>query len=102
MAGFGVGANLSNYGSRGRSPSLAAYGMDQEAEATKELGVAATEETKRKAANTMAEAEAKQGNAALGSSLGGLAGGAALGSSIGPWGTVIGAVVGGLAGSLFS
>ena len=74
MPGFGVGANLANYGSRGRSPSLASAGMDQQAEATKELGAAATAESKRNAQNTLSRAEAKQGNMALGAQLGGMAG----------------------------
>lgn len=125
MASFGVGPNLANYGSRGRSPSLAAYGQDQMAEADRDLAGVAKEESQRNAFNTQAKAAAKQGNMALGSTLGGLAGyalgsgggaavagaagagasaaaGAEAGSAIGPWGTLIGGVVGALAGAFFS
>lgn len=106
MPAFGIGPSLSSYGSRSRSPSLAAFGEDQQQEATQELGVAAADETKRNDANKIATAQAKQGNQALGGTLGGLAGGVAAGaewgSAAGPWGTLIGGVVGALAGNLFS
>jgi predicted lipid-binding transport protein (Tim44 family) len=70
-----------------------------------ELGAASAMEAKRKSQNQMMQAEAKQGNQALGGTLGGLAGGAAAGamygSAAGPWGTLIGGVLGALAGNLF-
>ena len=94
MAGYGVGA------------SLATIGQSQKREAIQELGAAAQQEERRNAENTLAKAQAKQGNQALGGALGGLAGGvaagAAYGSAAGPWGTVIGGVLGALAGSIFS
>lgn len=106
MASFGIGPSLAAYGSRGRSPSLAAAGQSEETLATNELGQAAALETQRNDANKRAAAEAKQGNQALGSTVGGLAGGAAAGamygSSAGPWGTVIGGVIGALAGNFMS
>jgi predicted lipid-binding transport protein (Tim44 family) len=105
VASFGIGPNLASYGSRGRSSSLAAFGQDQEQEATQELGAAAAMETQRNVANKQTETQRKQGNQALGSTLGGLAGGAAAGamygSSAGPWGTVIGGVLGAIAGNFF-
>lgn len=106
MAAFGVGANLASYGSRGRSPTLAAFGEDQQAEATNELGQAADIENRRNIANKQARAQAKQGNSALGSTVGGLAGGAiagaTYGSAAGPWGSLIGGLVGALAGQFLS
>jgi len=97
MPGFGIGPNLSTYGSRGRSPSLAAFGENQQDTATQGLGAAATEETQRNASNTMRAAQAKAGNEQLGGTIG-----AEWGSVIGPWGTVIGGVLGAVAGGLFS
>ncbi len=94
MAGVGVGA------------SLASIGQGQKKEAIQGLAEAAREDDQRQAQNTIAKAQARQGNQALGSAVGGLAGGAAAGAmygtAAGPWGTVIGGVLGALAGSLFS
>lgn len=106
MASFGIGPNLANYGSRGRSPSLVAFGQDENQEALSELGQAAAIQTDRDNKNKIAKAQAKQGNQALGSTIGGLAGGAiagaTYGSAAGPWGSLIGGVIGALAGNLFS
>jgi len=106
MAAFGIGPNLANYGSRGRSPSLVAFGQDQNQEALGELGQAAAIENDRENKNKIAKAQAKQGNQALASTVGGLAGGAiagaTYGSAAGPWGSLIGGVVGALAGNFLS
>ena len=104
MATYGIGASLAN-GKRGVGTPLVEQGLGQQKKAIGELTTAAGEEARRNAQNTMLEAEAKQGNQMLGSTIGGLAGGAAAGamygSAAGPWGTVIGGVLGALAGSLF-
>ena len=105
MPGSGIGPNLANYGSRGRSPSLVSFGENQQDTATQGLGAAAQEETQRNASNTMRAAQAKAGNEQLGGAvgaLGGAAAGAEWGSVIGPWGTLIGGVLGAVAGGLFS
>jgi predicted lipid-binding transport protein (Tim44 family) len=90
----------------GVGASLASIGQSQKKEAIQMLGESARQDEAREAQNTIAKAQARQGNQALGSSLGGLAGGAAAGAmygtAAGPWGTVIGGVLGALAGSLFS
>jgi len=105
MATYGIGASIANASKRPVGTPLVAQGLDQQKEAIGQLTTAAGEETQRNARNTMLEAEAKQGNQMLGSTLGGLAGGAAAGamygSAAGPWGTVIGGVLGALGGSLF-
>lgn len=86
--------------------SLASYGMNQQMEATQQLGRVADDESRRNAQNKLNKAQAKQGNQMLGSTLGALAGGAfagaQYGSAAGPWGTLIGGVVGALAGNLLS
>jgi len=105
VAAFGIGANLSNYGGRGRSGTLSAYGEDVQKEATQELQVAADQETQRNAKNTQIEAQNKQGNQALGAAVGavgGFAAGAAYGAAAGPYGALIGGVVGAIAGGLFA
>lgn len=106
MATYGIGASIANAGKRGVGTSLVEQGLGQQKEAIGELTTAAGEEARRNAQNTMLEAEAKQGNQMLGSTLGSLAGGAAAGamwgSAAGPWGTVIGGVLGALSSSLFS
>ncbi len=105
MATYGIGASIANAGKQGYGASLVEQSLAQQKEAIGQLTTAAGEETQRNARNTMLEAEAKQGNQMLGSTLGGLAGGAAAGamygSAAGPWGTVIGGVLGALGGSLF-
>lgn len=105
MATYGIGASLANTGKRGVGTSLVEQGLGQQKEAIGELTTAAGEEARRNAQNTMLEAEAKQGNQMLGSTLGSLAGGAAAGAmyglAAGPWGMVIGGALGALAGSLF-
>ena len=105
MASFGIGANLSTYGGRGRSGTLSAYGEDVQREATQELQAASDEETRRNVKNTQIVAQNKAGNQQLGGAIGGLAGGAIAGaewgSAAGPWGTLIGGVVGAIAGGLF-
>lgn len=104
-ASFGIGPNLANYGSRGKSASLTSFGASEQGEATAELGAAAGIEQKRNASNEVAAAQRKQGNSAMASTVGGLAGGAVagaeFGSAAGPWGTLIGGVVGALAGNYF-
>lgn len=98
MATYGIGASIANAGKRPVGTPLVAQGLDQQKEAIGQLTTAAGEETRRNAQNTMLEAEAKQGNRMLGSTLGSIAGGAVGG----PVGAVIGGVLGGLAGgSLF-
>ena len=102
MATYGIGASIANAGKRPVGTPLVAQGLDQQKEAIGQLTTAAGEESQRGAKNTMLEAEAKQGNQMLGSTLGGgAAAGAMYGSAAGPWGTVIGGVLGALAGSLF-
>ena len=90
---------------RGIADSLVGEGSSQQSQATRELGVAAGEETKLNAENKMRKAQAQQGNQALGGTLGGIGGGALagaeFGSAAGPWGTMIGGIVGALAGGLF-
>lgn len=106
MASFGIGPSLANYGTRGRSPSLAAFGQSEQAEATGEIAKAADLETKREDENKVAKAQARAGNMQLGATVGGLGGGALagaqFGSAAGPWGTLIGGLVGTIAGGLFS
>jgi hypothetical protein len=105
MATYGIGASIANAGKRPVGTPLVEQGLGQQKEAIGMLTTAAGEEARRNAQNTMLEAEAKQGNQMLGSTLGGIAGGAAAGaaygSAAGPWGTVIGGALGALAGSLF-
>jgi hypothetical protein len=106
MATYGIGASIANAGKRPVGMPLVEQGLSQQKEAIGQLTTAAGEEARRNAQNTMLEAEAKQGNQMLGSTLGGLAGGAAAGamygSAAGPWGTVIGGALGALSASLFS
>lgn len=106
MPAFGIGPSLASYGTRGRSPSLAAFGQSEDQQATSGLQSDAAAETQRNDANIKNAAAAKQGDQALGSTVGGLAGGAVagaeFGSAAGPWGTVIGGVVGALAGRFMS
>jgi uncharacterized protein YcfJ len=92
MASYGVGA------------SLASMGQDQKRESTQVLSQAADEESRRNAQNTQLEAQRKQGNQQLGSTLGALGGfalGAQTGSVGGPLGALIGGAVGAIAGGLF-
>lgn len=97
MSGFGIGASLSSYGARARSPSLAAFGQDEESQAMGEMGQAASLETQRNAENTRLAAQDKAGKQQLGATLGAMAGNAVLPGL----GGVIGGLFGGLAGGLF-
>jgi len=96
FSSYGVGANLATYGRRNQGSGLAGIGSNQEAEATQLMGDAAAQETRRNAMNTQLNAQAKAGNAQLGSTIGALAG-----SVIPGVGTLLGGVLGGLAGGLF-
>ncbi len=96
MATYGIGAAIAKNAGRGMGPSLVEQGLGQQKEAIGELTTAAGEEARRNAQNTMLEAEAKQGNRMLGSTIGSLAG-----SAFGPWGSVVGGALGALGGSLF-
>lgn len=91
--GYGVGA------------TLASIGQGVEKQGLEEYRVAADEEQKRNAENTMIRANEKAGNAQLGGTIGGLAGGAyagaTWGSAAGPWGTLIGGIAGALLGDSF-
>jgi hypothetical protein len=94
---YGLGASLSSAG-------LAGQGAQQQREATAMLGAAADQEQQRKLKNEQIEAERKQGNQQLGSTVGAAAGmaiGAEYGSVGGPWGAVIGGVLGALGSRLF-
>ena len=95
---------------RGIADSLVGEGSSQQSQATRELGVAAGEETKLNAENKMRKAQAQQGNQELGGMLGATVAGGAIasaaagaewGSVVGPWGSMIGGIVGALAGGLF-
>lgn len=86
MAAYGLGA------------SLAGAAQQQQAEATGLLAQAAKQETQRDMTNQSLRAQAKAGNAQLGSALGTM-GAVALGA--GPWGIALGALAGGVAGGLF-
>ncbi len=96
MATYGIGASIANASKRPVGTPLVAQGLDQQKEAIGQLTTAAGEEARRNAQNTMLEAEAKQGNRMLGSTIGSLAG-----SAFGPWGSVVGGALGALGGSLF-
>lgn len=93
MQGYGVGA------------SLASLGQSEQHQAMDEYRVAADEEQRRNAENTVLRAQAKAGKQQLGGTIGGLAGGAIAGaewgSAAGPWGTLVGGIVGALAGGYF-
>lgn len=96
MATYGIGAAVANARKRPLGPSLVEQGLGQQKEAIGELTTAAGEEAARNARNTMLEAEAKQGNQMLGSTIGSLAG-----SAFGPVGSVVGGALGAIGGSLF-
>ena len=98
MQAYGLGYSLNSMmGSAGSG--LVGQGMQQQRDATAELGLAADQEQQRIITNQQREAARKAGNQQLGATAGALVG-AEYGSSIGPWGTLIGGLVGAVAGRL--
>ena len=98
---FTNGTMLQGMGPQGQG-SLESMGLSLQKSATAGLAEAANMETRRNAANLIANTERKQGNQQLAGTVGGVAGGAiagaTLGTAAGPWGSLIGGLVGALAG----
>jgi outer membrane lipoprotein SlyB len=92
MAGYGVGATLASLGTTAKNDAM------------NSLGQVVGQEAQRESTNKQIDAQRKQGNQQLATTVGALGGfalGAQAGAVGGPMGALIGGAVGAIAGGLF-